>query len=100
MYWIMKTKTIVTRGTIYLDGIPSRFQPAIEQALGPEAGEGELSFDISIDILRAILKRKSIYRVDYSLKKVVETKRQPASESWTGWVWSLFFSADGPAKTG
>jgi hypothetical protein len=100
----MDAKSNLTKGTIYLHGAPSRFQPAIYQALGLKPAAEDLSFKLSIDIIRSIVRGEPVYRVDYTLKKAIkETALEPASQARAGrflaWFYSLFSSRKGPAET-
>jgi hypothetical protein len=82
----------VSKGTIYIQGAPSRFQPVIDRALDLGPADGELSFDLSIDVIRSVLSGEPVYRVDYTLEK--EGKQAPAAQAGGlfTWFYSLFFS--------
>lgn len=65
----------ITKGTIYLQGTQSRFHDTITKALNLGPGDGQLTYEITTDLIQSIRNKDLIFRVDYifhPLRQVVK----------------------------
>lgn len=70
---MINPKYKIIKGTIYLQGHQSSFHNSITQALNLRpAEEGQLTYEITTDLIQSMRYKDMVFRVDYRLYPLTE----------------------------